>query len=458
MGGRAACTLAMSVFFAVSFWGEAWGGRWTGCGRGEVSAARQGKARKRSIRDDRMRVYLNSRRLARPPHRARAYTDFWGSRRVSVRLGRGREHLRTYDSTGLGQEKSERWNGTKEGRYPRSRGETGHVTCNLRLAPRIYHWQTPSVFTSPSFSIDTFLFPPERKGAWRQQGWVGLKRRARRWQSVNAPKRYSGFTDFKGIVLNGAVAFLTALSGKQISKKLLMDGGIATPEAVQDPDEAVVIANYRARIDAAIPLLKSWLNTKSNPPPQDPILKMFGGLGSRFGASSNLGRLLDQRALIAEIMAEIPIDFNVINPRNLDVEKLKPPHTLAELRLAGIHAFVLLPDNDGTLSYEQAKEVERLLRMVRPYCEWDEKYWGAPPPPEYQPPRVRVPVAADESPDQTDGAGGESVQVEEDGRGDELEDEDEDEDDEMEDEDQQHFIDEMITVFGAVPPGGTART
>ncbi|KAF8187677.1 hypothetical protein K438DRAFT_1972823 [Mycena galopus ATCC 62051] len=180
-----------------------------------------------------------------------------------------------------------------------------------------------------------------------------------------------------------------------------MDEEIATPEAVQDLDEAVVIANYRARIDA-IPLLKSWLNKKTNPPPQDPILKMFGGLGSQFDASSNLGRLLDQRALIAEIIAEIPIDFNVVNPKNLDVEKLKPPHTLAELRLAGIHAFVLLPDNDGTLSYEQAKEVERLLRMPR---------------------RVRVPAAADESPDEMDGAGGESAQVNEDGRGDELEDE-----------------------------------
>ena len=71
--------------------------------------------------------------------------------------------------------------------------------------------------------------------------------------------RYSGFTDFKGIVLNATIAFLTALSGKQISKKLLIDEGIATAEAVQDLDEAVVIANYRARIDAAIPLLKSWV-------------------------------------------------------------------------------------------------------------------------------------------------------------------------------------------------------
>ncbi|KAF8169548.1 hypothetical protein K438DRAFT_2062052 [Mycena galopus ATCC 62051] len=213
---------------------------------------------------------------------------------------------------------------------------------------------------------------------------------------VSVYYRYSGFTDFKGVVLNATIAFLTALSGKQISKQLLRDEGIATPEALQDLHEAIVIANYRARIDAAIPLLKSWLNTKTNSPPQDPILKMFGGLGSRFGASSNLGRLLDQRALIAEIIAEIPIDFNVVNPKNLNVKKLKPPHALAELRLAGIHAFVLLPDNDGTLSYEQAKEVERLLRMVRPYCEWDEKYWAA----------ARPPAAADESPDETDGAGG----------------------------------------------------
>ncbi|KAJ7483368.1 hypothetical protein FB451DRAFT_1439283 [Mycena latifolia] len=268
--------------------------------------------------------------------------------------------------------------------------------------------------------------------------------------------RYSGFTDFKGIILNATIAFLTALSGKQISKKLLIDEGVVTKEAVEDLDEAIVIANYRSRIDAAISLLKSWLNTKSGSPPEDPILKMFGGSGSRLNINpmSNLGRFLDQRAFIAEIMAEVPIDFNVVNPKNLDPEKLTPPHTLTELRLAGIHAFILFPDNDGTLSYEQAKEVERLLRMVRPYCVWDEK-WGAPPPPEYQPPRVRASAPAAESDalssDEKDGGSGESAQVKEDGRDDVME--DEDEDDEMDREDEQHFIDEMITVFAAVPPG-----
>ncbi|KAJ7862079.1 hypothetical protein B0H13DRAFT_2567584 [Mycena leptocephala] len=267
--------------------------------------------------------------------------------------------------------------------------------------------------------------------------------------------RYSGFTDFKGIILNATIAFLTTLSGKQISKKLLIDEGIVTPEAVQDLDEIIVVTNYRSRIDAAIPLLKSWLNTKSGPPPENPFLKMFGGgvgSGLNIDPMSNLGRLLDQRTFMAQIMAEIPIDFNVVNPKNLDPMKLTPPHTLTELGLAGIHAFVLFPDTDGTLPYEKAKEVERLLRMMRPYCEWDEKKWGAPPPPAYQPPRVRRSAPADEAPDEKDGGSGESAQGKEDARG---EMDDEDEDDET---DQQHFIDEMITVFAAVPPGGTACT
>ncbi|KAF8169545.1 hypothetical protein K438DRAFT_1774134 [Mycena galopus ATCC 62051] len=392
-----------------------------------VSVARRGKARKRSIGDDRMQAYLTSRRLARSPHRARAYTDFWGSRRAySVSTHNPPHPIRIHITILL----------------PRYLG--------IPVCARAVFVDTCDMVNGRASCVEarcstpTLAFFPREKGrgSMGRAGWdsSGMQE----WRSVKAPKRYSGFTDFKGIVLNATIAFLTALSGKQISKKLLMDEGLAPPEAVQDLDEAIVIANYRARIDAAIPLLKSWLNTKPNPPPQDPILKIFGALGSRFGASSNLGRLLDQRALIAEIMAETTIDFNVINPRNLDVEKLKPPHTLAELRLAGIHAFVLLPDNDGTLSYEQAKEVERLCIAS------GTRNTG--------PPRVRVPVADNEPPDETDGAGGESAQVEEDGRGDELEDEGEDEDDEMEDEDEQHFIDEMITVFGAVPPGGTART
>ncbi|KAJ6459406.1 hypothetical protein DFH09DRAFT_1383610 [Mycena vulgaris] len=248
--------------------------------------------------------------------------------------------------------------------------------------------------------------------------------------------RYSGFLEFKAIILNATIAFLIALSGKQISKKLLIDEGIITPEAVQDLDEGI-------------------LNTRSGPPPEDPILKMFGGGGgSLINPMGNLGRLLDQRAFMAQMMAEFSIDFNAVNPKDLDPAKVTPPHTLTELRLAGIHAFVLFPDNDGTLPYEMVKEVERLLRTVRSYCEWDEKWGGPPPPPEHQPPRVRVPPArADESSDEKDGGSDESAQGKEDGRS-EMEDEDE----EMDPEDEQHFIDEMITVFAAVPPGGTART
>ncbi|KAJ7813957.1 hypothetical protein B0H14DRAFT_2604513 [Mycena olivaceomarginata] len=261
--------------------------------------------------------------------------------------------------------------------------------------------------------------------------------------------RYSGFTDIKVIALRATIGFLTAVSAKQISKQLLVDEGLVAPEHVEGAEEAVVIANYRARIDTAIKLLKTWYRPDPPPPQRDPLLNMLGGVKP----TGKLAELIAQRSLIAELMAEIPFDYDKINPQNLSWEKsmAAPPHTLSELRLAGIHAFILFPDSDAEMLYEQTKEVGRLLRMVRGYCEWDERTWGPPPPPEYQPPKVREPVSEDKR--------DEAMEDEEKDR-EEKADAEEDEDYEEEPfvDDEPHFIDKLIHLFGAVPPGGTART
>ncbi|KAJ6507853.1 hypothetical protein C8R47DRAFT_1099720 [Mycena vitilis] len=189
--------------------------------------------------------------------------------------------------------------------------------------------------------------------------------------------RYSGFTDFKVIVLQGTIDFLVALSGKQISKKLLVDEGIATSEAVDGEEEAVVIVNYRARIDAAISLLKSWQRV---PVRESSSMHSLSGYGA-----------------IAAILASVPLALDVINATGPTA-----PHTLVELRLAGIHALLVLYDSDGSMPYEQAKDTALLLRTVKPHCKWGEA-WDYP-------------------------------------------------------EGEPHFIDEILEVFEAVPPGGTAQT
>jgi hypothetical protein len=73
--------------------------------------------------------------------------------------------------------------------------------------------------------------------------------------------RYSGFIDVKAILVRAGIDFLTTLSAKQISNALLVEAGICTAESIEGMEHGVVIANYRARIDAAIPILRSWVRT-----------------------------------------------------------------------------------------------------------------------------------------------------------------------------------------------------
>ncbi|KAJ7663087.1 hypothetical protein DFH06DRAFT_1471139 [Mycena polygramma] len=197
---------------------------------------------------------------------------------------------------------------------------------------------------------------------------------------VMASYSYRGFADIKVVVLQATIDFLSALSGKQISKKVLVDEGIVMPEAAEGEEEAIVIANYRARIAAAIALLKSWQRTPAPEPPS--MDSLFGGSG-------------DPRILLAALFPPIPLAFEAIHASPT------APSTLVELRLAGIHALIAHPDGNGSMPYDQAKDTERLLRVVKPYCKWSDKW--------------------------------------------------------VFNEGDTHIIDEMIAVFEAVPPGGTAR-
>ncbi|KAJ7192236.1 hypothetical protein GGX14DRAFT_480286 [Mycena pura] len=214
------------------------------------------------------------------------------------------------------------------------------------------------------------------------------------------------FMNFSAVVLRATIAFLETVSAKQISKKILVEEGLAAPEDVEGVDEALIVANYRARIDAAISLLKTWVLTQQTP--------------------------LDS-----------PIDFDKVNPAR--VKKAIPPHTLSELRLTGIHALILLGYLNGKMSHVQAKEVERVLLLARPYCEWPED--GNPPPPaSYQPPPPPSARAGNSADNNNNADGGDK-------------DEDADGDDEDEDDyDERHIIDQFIYLFGAVPLGGTVCT
>ncbi|KAJ7625901.1 hypothetical protein FB45DRAFT_1060508 [Roridomyces roridus] len=83
---------------------------------------------------------------------------------------------------------------------------------------------------------------------------------------VHTSYRYGGFLDFKAVLIRATIAFLTALSSKQISKELLVNEGVTDTEAVKGVDEAVFIANCRTRIDKAIAQLQGWLRNPGVPP------------------------------------------------------------------------------------------------------------------------------------------------------------------------------------------------
>ncbi|KAJ7208599.1 hypothetical protein GGX14DRAFT_633436 [Mycena pura] len=265
------------------------------------------------------------------------------------------------------------------------------------------------------------------------------------WDSrVHVDYRYSGFTAFKVVVLRATIAFLTAVSAKQISKKMLLETGLAAPEDVEGVDEVVVVANYRARVDSALSLLQTWYRTKPPTRPKASFLDfMFRG-DTRFApAAAQMDKHFETQRMITEIMDAIPIDFKKINPDDLEPEDVETPRALTELHLTGIHTLILFPDSNGTVSYVQAKEVERLLLLVRPYCEWDDTWAGPPPPPTYHPPppvRARSPAVIN---DDANGDSGKDDGGDEDeeGNGDEDEEENEVVDAEP------HFIDQFIHLF-----------
>ncbi|KAJ7727997.1 hypothetical protein DFH07DRAFT_945807 [Mycena maculata] len=232
--------------------------------------------------------------------------------------------------------------------------------------------------------------------------------------------RYSGFLDAKGIFLHASIAFLTALSAEQITKAFLVEKGVVEADAVEGIDDAVVIPDYRSRIDAAIPLLQSWITMKPAAPAEifeNPL----------FQALPQVGNLLFKERMKAKVETDSPIDLKLLD------SLVSCPRSLNELNLSGIHAFCRFPDANGSMSYVQAKEVARMLRMVRPYCVWGENWI---------PPADCKALVDDKKP-----ADGEDPEKDEDA------DNNEDPDD---NEDGLHFIGELIHVFDAVPPGGTA--
>lgn len=115
---------------------------------------------------------------------------------------------------------------------------------------------------------------------------------------------------------------------------------------------------------------------------------------------------------MAVLLAETPIDLAALD------KVPTVPHILVELNLAGMHTFLKFHDANASKPYAQTKDVARMLRMVKPHCVWGDK-WARNPPP--MPP---------------------------------MEKGEDEEEDEEEEEEELDFIDEVIRVFDAVPPGG----
>ncbi|KAJ6607461.1 hypothetical protein B0H10DRAFT_1956251 [Mycena sp. CBHHK59/15] len=51
-----------------------------------------------------------------------------------------------------------------------------------------------------------------------------------------------------------------ALFAKDMSKKMVVEEGITTEEAIEGMEEDIVISNYHAQIKAAIAVLQSWVS------------------------------------------------------------------------------------------------------------------------------------------------------------------------------------------------------
>ncbi|KAF8175913.1 hypothetical protein K438DRAFT_1979421 [Mycena galopus ATCC 62051] len=272
---------------------------------------------------------------------------------------------------------------------------------------------------------------------------------------------YTGFLEFKGIFLHATIAFLTALSAEQITKALLIEKGIIADAAVvEGVDESAIIANYRTRIDAAISLLQGWVNiprpyVSQYPPPPAPAPRGYSTVAELLQAT--IQRTPAYQGMIAlkeaeeELLATSPINHVVLS------KVVAVPHTLVELRMAGIHTYCAMHDVDASVPYEQARDVARLLRMVKPYCIWDEERWPGEDPAQREAQKAERETRKAER-EARKAKENETPKEEKERKGDagdNGDDEvDEDEEDEWEWEEDEPFIDQMIKVFDAVPPGG----
>ncbi|KAJ7625874.1 hypothetical protein FB45DRAFT_1005161 [Roridomyces roridus] len=156
---------------------------------------------------------------------------------------------------------------------------------------------------------------------------------------------------FKTVLIRATIAYLTALSSKQISKELLVKEGVAAAEAVEGVDEAVVIANYRSRIDKGITQVKGWLRPPGPPPEPHPLAHLLSPF----------------QQTVLKVLAKIAYDPDAFFEAN--------PHVIAELGRSGILIFGKMYDANGSVPYPQTQEVAKAFKMVQPYSDWSSVGW-----------------------------------------------------------------------------------
>ncbi|KAJ7486847.1 hypothetical protein FB451DRAFT_1228165 [Mycena latifolia] len=168
---------------------------------------------------------------------------------------------------------------------------------------------------------------------------------------------YPFFGYFKGVLVRAAIAHLNAVSG-ELSKKVLVTEGIVSPLIVEVTPEAVVVEDYRPRIDAAIALLQGWL--------RHPPYYMPRSLDQLFHSRPGL-RVAGTEAINAALLAESPITL----------EKLTqpvPPEVLMKFNLDGIYFYCQLGYCYSTMDYVRADAVGRILPKLKPYCVWNDAF------------------------------------------------------------------------------------